>query len=439
MEIHSELLCNWLREVATKTYESTDLQRFPITLRSPFRELFFHRAEIQALAEDESKDPQLRKAAQALTEFVHQPKGLLSSIIEDHTRFSKEGKVLSDILWTIYPPNSLLVLNSGPIKECWICRDVRQYSGSLGGEMWVIEGLRIGYDGRSPGLAKQEFLVDNPSTTLRLLNISDLSLIPVPECEDWEELKRVLLRRSESLVSDLGTDLASFVCRAYMGAVWDYPYYAFRKGTSPVSEARSVDERVMVDFMTHSRAVTSDYKDRMEDIPYNAGKFTARGVIPWRKFNSSAFDAEVESVRAGPQDLVSKLSYEAIANTANALPLVDTTDVYRRGVLENLADFCVSNFHIAREEFDLLFPALIPAFGLRSKTWGWILSDRLLEIEWDKSAFDSLQQDERTKRLLATLLKGRKSKVATSEDRGMVAEKAPDGLVFLLQGYVQPE
>ncbi|KAK3334383.1 hypothetical protein B0H65DRAFT_437442, partial [Neurospora tetraspora] len=235
LEIYSKPLCVKFREIAAKAYETTDFQTYPIKLRSPFSELFFYRKEIKALAEDDTIDEDLRKAAKGLDEFVHKPNGFMASIIQDHDRFLKEEKVVNDILWTIYPPNSLLVLNTGVLKECWICRNVSTMTDTHTGQTyWVVTGLRIDFDGSSPGLTKQEFLT--PLTGMRPLKISGLSLIPARIATDA-----------------LGVDLSSFMCKTYNGPSWKMRQLSFLDGANPLLTAKQIDERVMVDFKAKSQ------------------------------------------------------------------------------------------------------------------------------------------------------------------------------------------
>lgn len=183
LEILSENLCEALRNIIINSYEDTDLKSYPIKLRAPFKELFFYRKEIKDLSEDEDNDPDLRKDAKALHDFV-QNDTLVSSIVQDHERFYNKGQVLSDVLWTIYPPNSLVVLNAGKLRECWICRKI-SISRKTKGRGWKITGLRIGFDGTSTGLTRQTITL--PMTGVQKRKISDLS---------WYQLSTIRIGKS---------------------------------------------------------------------------------------------------------------------------------------------------------------------------------------------------------------------------------------------------
>lgn len=88
-------------------------------------------------------------------------------------------------------------------------------------------------------------------------------------------------------------------------------------------------------------------------------------------------------------------------------------------------------FNVSKEDFSLLFPALVPAFGLKKKTWLWILSDQLQDVAWNMAAFKFLQLEAATKHLVQALVKGHKTNSTVSDD--VVAGKG-QGLVFLLHG-----
>ena len=236
LEIQSESLCKAFREIAINSYEDTDLQSFPIKLKSPFSELFFYRNEIKALMDSESNDIDLRAEAKVLYDFM-QKNGLISSIVKDHDRYSKKDQVMGDILWTIFPPNSLVVTKVGMIRECWICRNVSiQRQGPEC--RWILTGLRVGFDGDSPGLARQKFYL--PITDMQLHKISDLPIMPIKYCQDWGTLKKVLMKRSVKLRKVLGEKLSSFSSQTYSGASWEWGFSIYHTELNPLLEARQV-------------------------------------------------------------------------------------------------------------------------------------------------------------------------------------------------------
>jgi hypothetical protein len=85
-----------------------------------------------------------------------------------------------------------------------------------------------------------------------------------------------------------------------------------------------------------------------------------------------------------------------------------------------------------KEDQYILFPARIPGYALREKTWGWLLLDKLKPIKWNDSAFKSLQMEEGKKRLISSLIKGHQDGLGSSFD-DIVSGKGK-GLIFLLHG-----
>jgi hypothetical protein len=93
-------------------------------------------------------------------------------------------------------------------------------------------------------------------------------------------------------------------------------------------------------------------------------------------------------------------------------------------------------FGVEDKDYDyrLFFPARIPAFGLKEKKWGWVLVDHLTPITWNETAFNALQFNPGTKKLLKKLVTGHATgKISPFDD---VVPGKGKGLLVLLQGYV---
>ena len=217
LEIHFPRLCSAIKRLVRDCYETTNLQGRPLRFAMPFFELFFYRKEIQNMAEDEGNGPELREEAQLLHDFVR-TNGLLSSIIHDHDAYSHRGQVAGDIIWTIYPPNSLAILNVDAVEECWIVRNVTQVSDAAGNFFWKVTGLQVGCDGTKVGLIKQSCIVCAVSMDLR--NISELPLVPVGHVHDWPQKKRILKARFSNMKRGLGESLTACMTQTYKGISW---------------------------------------------------------------------------------------------------------------------------------------------------------------------------------------------------------------------------
>lgn len=236
LEIQSEELCQAFRKIVINTYEGTDLESFPIKLKCPFSELFFYRQKIKDLADNDQTSETLRREAQVLYDFTTN-NGLMSSILSDHDKYFKKGHVVNDILWTIYPPNSLVVVNVGMIQECWICRNVSTQE-TWRGFSWILDGFRIGFDGSSVGMVRQKFTI--AMTQLGICKILDLPVIPFEQYKDLSALRKSLVTRADSLKAMIGSDFTSFSPKEYTGAAWREEFTEYQADFNPQPDAKQV-------------------------------------------------------------------------------------------------------------------------------------------------------------------------------------------------------
>ncbi|PTB62054.1 hypothetical protein BBK36DRAFT_61797, partial [Trichoderma citrinoviride] len=417
LEIQSETLCAALRKMIVNCYQNIDLQSFPMKIMSPFCELFFYRHEIEALANDKTQTEDLRREMKLLHDFIRD-NGHLSSIVKDYEKNIKEGRVMGDILWTIYPPNSLVVLKQGAIEECWICRNVSFMQTRTGASYWNVTGLRIGFDGVRPGLASQTYSI--PMSGMQLCKISELDLIPIDHCKNWDETAASLLRRSLKLRSVLGDDLLGFRAQSYTGAAWDQDFrsYGLHHRFSSLLTIRQITGRFMVDFWQYI-ANHRRYYCTLEEFkkkPKKAKSKLPRGFYH-AESDSDAEDVDAYELKAHSDPLQTEESGEETTS--------DKED------LVHLSKEVAETFHIKKEDVELLYPALVPGFGLGEKKWMWLRSDELQDVEWNTNAFGFLRLEHMTKGLIESLVKGHESGSVSFDD--VIAGKG-QGLIFLLHG-----
>lgn len=236
-----------------------------------------------------------------------------------------------------------------------------------------------------------------------------------------------------------------------------------------------VDERVIVDYQAFrdrnptSYAQVGEPEDLRAQSKYRTGQpvVRARGVVVTTEPDSSrnsddsddsdgsddsdnssdsgsfddsdgdtndtnqAFDGGRRHKNAGTEihETMEFQSIGAVMDEADDTRKRTTADVT---TLDGLAQDAEQVFHISREDFNLLFPAFVPAFGLKSKEWRWVMVDGLRNVEWNVRAFHSLQYDQGTKDLVHALVRGHKRGLKTGFD-DLIAGKG-QGLVFLLHG-----
>ena len=143
LEIQTSTLCEEFRRmVGGATYENASLQTGPIHLWTPFYELFFCRGVIKHGLDDATRSEHLRDELRLLHSFILDHR-YISSIVEDYEKHEPLGKVVGDIIWTIFPPNSLVVASTDAGKECWICRNVMMKPLETGSTYWEISARKL--------------------------------------------------------------------------------------------------------------------------------------------------------------------------------------------------------------------------------------------------------------------------------------------------------
>ncbi|KAI0437193.1 P-loop containing nucleoside triphosphate hydrolase protein [Xylaria telfairii] len=434
LEIQSKKLCEAFRNIAINTYEGTDLDSFPIKINCPFSELFFYRDEIKGLANNDP-DENVRRQARILYEFVTD-NGLMSSVTIDHEKYYNKGQVVSDILWTIYPPNSILVVKVGMIQECWICRNV-SIRVMEERSFWVIEGFRVGYDGSSLGMVRQTFYI--PLTTVGLCKISDLPIVPLEKYEDRKALEIKLALRGINVQKMLGNDFNSFSSKQYTGAAWGHEFSTYSADFNPQPDAKQIEERVLVDFKAYLDAhprrprslETFNTKSARNLQPMRKAK--ARGAVEIIDITPTSDPGETDDKSKNKQIFFDPEGYQdPLASRVFPGSVKENEDSENQlNCISHLSRAVQEAFHISEETFKLLFPALVPAFGLRNKNWWWLVVDDLKEVTWNTAAFETLQLDPGTKDLVQCLVKGHKHKSVVFDD---VMSGKGQGLIFLLHG-----
>ncbi|KAI0535190.1 P-loop containing nucleoside triphosphate hydrolase protein [Xylaria digitata] len=398
LEIQLEELCQALWKIVTNTYEGTDLNSFPIKINCPFSELFFYRDEIKALADDKEGDGIVCHQAQVLYEFVT-INSLISSILFDYEKYYDQGQVVSDILWTIYPPNSILVVKVGMIQECWVCRNVsiKNTGFSL---YWIIDGFRVGYNGSSLGTVRQTFYI--PMTTVGVCKISDLPIVPLEKYTGRDALKEKLLRRATKMQQMIGDDFSSFSSQHYTGIAWRREFSEYYAEFNPLPDAKRAQGQA---------------RGQVENIDIEPMGMQSSGSDDEPAKKEIFFDPELED------PLASRPFSGSVAIEESS-----ESELY---CISNLLRVVTEVFHVSEESFKLPFPALVPAFSLRNKEWWWLITDNLRDVNWNAAAFGSLQLEPNKKDLVQSLVRGHKHKSIMFDD---VMSGKGQGLIFLFHG-----
>lgn len=382
-----------------------------MTFTGPFRELFFHRKRIEELAAN-AADIEVRKDAKSLLDQLYGERAM-GRTIKKYNRYmkDKEGWIDKDILWTAYPPNSLVVFDYEGFKECWICRGI-----DLSPDMAELHGLRLDLDGDTPGLVKADVSLIFPPGSSGSIKITDLEVVPVERYPTWDTLRETLQTRARQVRDMCGLDFRSFKCQDYKGPWWrEKSEGSAIKDRKPENPTGLADERVMVDFTLRRTGPDEDQKGPSDHVLQ---------------------DYQLQLMLLEQQNKKRLLMARQLQDGVPRGSQQDTEaeeETVKRRTVDDVAQETMQSLNITEEEFSWLYPAIVPAFGLTSKRWQWVLTDELRDVPWNKRAFEMLQLDPSIKGLIESLVKGHASNKVLFDD--LIAGKGR-GLVFLLHGYV---
>lgn len=212
--IQSEILCTAFREIVHDTYDSIDIKSTPITIPAPFYELFFKRKAIREYSNDLQRPEDLRTEMKHLVEFIGNDKLTIGNQ-KEYGRLIEQNTIGYETLWTLFPPNELVIRNDGEALECWLCRDVKPCPIS---RSWCIMGIQLGFDGKEVGLTKSSHIISFLGRVNGTMDISQLPLIPVRYFHKWDNTKKALVKRGEELRRVIGNGHAY---RHYSGPLWE--------------------------------------------------------------------------------------------------------------------------------------------------------------------------------------------------------------------------
>lgn len=216
--IQSHTLCQTLRDLIPYTFDRLDMKSTPIVLPAPFFELFFKRKEIEAYLSDLGNAEELRAEVKLVHKYLQKDKLTIGNL-EEHTGLIQQGTISFGTMWTLFPPNELLVRNDGAMVECLVCRDLAVDPKIP--MCWQVTGVRLDFDGHDIGLAKTTYPISFAGRVNGAMDIAQLPLIPAKYLEGWAETKSELVKRGEAFRELLGGSLEGHAYRGYEGPLWD--------------------------------------------------------------------------------------------------------------------------------------------------------------------------------------------------------------------------
>ncbi len=215
--IQSPTLCDIFRGIVVDTHSSFDITSTPIVIPAPFYELFYRREEIEQYANDNKNSDEQRAEIKLLRDFFRNDKLTLDNI-SHYESMIKQGKISVTTVWTLFPPNELLFLDTDGTSECWLCRDVAQDPKDP--TIWWVSGVQLGFDGRKLGLTTRRCPISFAGKVDGIMNISELPIVPKRYFDRAASVSADIIKRGQIFRDIMGCDLDGYAYRHYQGPVW---------------------------------------------------------------------------------------------------------------------------------------------------------------------------------------------------------------------------
>jgi len=192
LEIWSPVIRKVLRELLAEcTY--LNLVACPIVISQPYHALFHYREEIRGYAEKANLDAEARSHLSVLVNFMNTN---LLKTEREYNRHIIHGLTNFSLLWTIFRPETIVVLETDQFKECYrvnSCREVMLESGETDFQITV---WHWDYNGSLFGPAKSTLAIREFKGT-RVLTELDVYPLSALEESDRVALERELVARGK--------------------------------------------------------------------------------------------------------------------------------------------------------------------------------------------------------------------------------------------------
>jgi len=146
LEIWSPIIRAALKDILLQC-SYLNLAACPIEIPQPYHALFHYRKEIRAWAESPDRTEDEQKHIRLLTNFM---KTNLAKVEREYEQHEPKGHVTFKLLWTLFRPETIIVLQTDHFKECYrvdtcaevlvlgeVCFEIQVWS-------WAFNGIKFG-------------------------------------------------------------------------------------------------------------------------------------------------------------------------------------------------------------------------------------------------------------------------------------------------------
>ena len=181
LEIWSSVLQKVLRELLIEcTY--LNLVACPIVIPQPYHALFHYRKEIRKHASSVGVDEEVKNHMNVLTKFMETD---LLKTEREYNRYILNGLTTFSSLWTIFRPETMVVLHTESFKECYrvnSCCEVLLRTGEMA---FQITAWFWDYNGSAFGPSKSQLVITEFEGTK---DITDLNVFPISFLDEDDRL-----------------------------------------------------------------------------------------------------------------------------------------------------------------------------------------------------------------------------------------------------------
>ncbi|MCJ1354662.1 MAG: hypothetical protein MMC33_004651 [Icmadophila ericetorum] len=376
IRIQSPFLCKELEPILQdyKIHKQNDY----LLINWPHRPLYFERNRILKLALT-VEDPHTREHLELLCKVINEELG--DVIAEVHEMVTKEKEITHDLLWTLFPKDSLVVVNH---VECTQgCRvEESKYldpmEGNPGPRLFIVSVQRIDFDGFRYGYMQKTF--EFPKFYGKKL-IVDLAVYPYTARTDPEAFRTRLVERGRRLLGFQGVRHMEFSCM-------------------PAKLIEISDDKPLMKYLR------SDYKEK---VIIDALLNTKRNKS-WLNKPLSGY-SDVQDGVLGALEKASSHRF-TIQELVERLPE---------------AEYLTNSEIVARDEKNLfIMSPMLPGFLLGKETWSFFDIDNLVDIKPTSELFDHLFCEKIN--LMQDLFEGYQTRQETEEAEGLrVLLSGPSG------------
>ncbi|KAK6436590.1 hypothetical protein LTR95_007212, partial [Oleoguttula sp. CCFEE 5521] len=176
LEIRSRKLCAVIKELGANLGGQVNLDTIPIVFKRPFQALFFLYRPLEHYLTISHPAGALREEIELLVAFIRSPVGLKTAI-----RAYKEQvelhKVSYGLLWSLYPPGTVVYSNDGVLESCSVVESTQYVEDQLGGGALVINLVQGHHNGEHYGLVRETEVI-NAFPGIIAITPENLTVVP---------------------------------------------------------------------------------------------------------------------------------------------------------------------------------------------------------------------------------------------------------------------